>query len=148
MQALVYYGNKDIRLEDEWPLPAVGPGEARLGNLYTSICATDIEEWQYGPLYVSHGNPNPVSGRIMPLVLGHEAAGRIEELGEGVSNVAVGDRVSVRNIQTCGRCYWCRKDETSVCPDMAVFGLSADGGLAQYATWPADHMIKLPDNIV
>lgn len=147
MRALVYHGNKDVRLEEEWPEPRPGPGEARLRIADTSICATDIEEWQHGPLWVTHGEPNPVSGRIMPLVMGHEATGRVDELGEGVKGLELGDRVAVRNVRTCGECYWCLRNESSVCPSMAVFGLSADGGLAEYATWPADHLLKLPDGI-
>ena len=147
MRALVYHGNKDIRLEEEWPEPRPGPGEARLRLTYTSICATDIEEWQHGPLWVTHGEPNPVSGRILPLVLGHEASGRVDQLGEGVEGLAVGDRVSVRNVRTCEECYWCLRNERSVCPNMSVFGLSADGGLAEYAVWRADHLLKLPDSI-
>ena len=146
MRALRIHGNKDIRIEDI-PEPVAGPGEARLRITYTSICATDIEEWQYGPLWTQHDGPNPISGQEMPLVLGHEISGHVESVGDGVDGVAVGDRVVVNNVRTCGSCYWCLRGSQATCNSMCVAGLSADGGLAEYMTWPADHLIKLPDNV-
>jgi (R,R)-butanediol dehydrogenase/meso-butanediol dehydrogenase/diacetyl reductase len=147
MKALVYHGNKDIRLETDWPEPSAGPGRVKLRMLGASICATDIEEWQYGPMWVAHDAPNPISGRQVPLILGHEAAGVVEEIGEGVTGVEVGQRVAVENVETCGVCFWCKRGESAVCPSMSVFGLSADGGLAEFASWRGDQLIPLPDSI-
>lgn len=146
MQALRIHGNKDIRLEDR-PEPEPGPGEAKLRITNTSICATDIEEWQYGPLWTQHGGPNPISGQQMPLILGHEISGRVVELGAGTTGIEIGDRVAVNNVRTCGTCFWCIRGSQATCSNMCVAGLSADGGLAEYFKWPADHLIKLPDNI-
>jgi (R,R)-butanediol dehydrogenase/meso-butanediol dehydrogenase/diacetyl reductase len=112
---------------------------------YASICATDIEEWQYGPMWVASGEPNPLSGRMAPLILGHEAAGEVVALGEGASGLEIGDRVVVDNVRTCGECYWCLRGESAVCPSMSVFGLSDDGGLAEFAKWRANQCIILPD---
>jgi (R,R)-butanediol dehydrogenase/meso-butanediol dehydrogenase/diacetyl reductase len=147
VKALVYYGNKDIRLETEWREPVASPGRVKLRMLGASICATDIEEWQYGPLWVAHAAPNPISGRQAPLILGHEAAGVVEEIGEGVTGLEVGQRVAVENVETCGVCFWCKRGESAVCPSMSVFGLSADGGLAEFASWRGDQLIPLPDSI-
>ena len=147
MNALVFYGNKDIRLERDWPEPVPGPGEVKLRITYSSICATDIEEWQFGPLWVAHGEPNPISGRMMPLILGHEAAGVVVEMGEGAAGVSVGDRVAIENVITCGTCFWCLRGESAVCPSMSVFGLRDDGGLADFAKWPADRCIPLPETM-
>ena len=146
MKALRIHGNKDIRMED-LPEPIPGIGEAKLRITNTSICATDIEEWQYGPLWTQHGGPNPISGQEMPLILGHEISGHIESLGEGAAGLSVGDRVVVNNVRTCGTCFWCIRGSQATCNSMCVAGLSADGGLAEYMTWPANHLIKLPDNI-
>ena len=63
MLALRYHGNKDLRLEDI-PDPSPGPGEVRVRCRYTSICATDIEEWQYGPMWVQYGSPNPLFRQV------------------------------------------------------------------------------------
>ena len=146
MLALRYHGNKDLRLEDI-PDPSPGPGEVRVRCRYTSICATDIEEWQYGPLWVQYGSPNPLSGRSAPLVMGHEISGVIDSVGQGVDGWSAGERVVVNNVRTCGTCFWCTRSQQAVCPNMAVAGLSADGGLAEYMTWPADMIVRLPDAI-
>lgn len=146
MQAIVYHDNKDLRFEDI-PEPIPGPGEVKLRITGTSICATDIEEWQYGPLWVQHGSPNALTGKQTPLVLGHETAGTVAELGEGVDNVAVGDRVAINTVLTCGTCFWCQKGQQSVCPNMAVAGFMADGGLADFMVWPAAKLVPMPDNI-
>ena len=146
MLALRYHGNKDLRLEDI-PDPSPGPGEVRVRCRYTSICATDIEEWQYGPLWVQYGSPNPLSGRSAPLVMGHEISGVIDSVGPGVDGWSAGERVVVNNVRTCGTCFWCTRSQQAVCPNMAVAGLSADGGLAEYMTWPADMIVRLPDSI-
>ncbi len=146
MLALRYHGNKDLRLEDI-PVPEPGPGEVRIRCRNTSICATDVEEWQYGPLWVQYGPPNPLSGRSAPLVMGHEISGMIDKAGHGVEGWSVGERVVVNNVRTCGACFWCTRGQQAVCPNMAVAGLSADGGLAEYMTWPANMTIRLPDSI-
>ncbi|HJM52526.1 MAG TPA: alcohol dehydrogenase catalytic domain-containing protein [Dehalococcoidia bacterium] len=136
MRALVYHGRNDIRLE-EIPVPEIGPGEARIRVTNTSICATDIEEWKYGPTYIT----------FTPTVMGHEVAGRVVEIAPDASGLAVGDRVMVDNVIVCGVCYWCRSGSQATCPNMEVAGLGRDGGLAEFMTWPADHLIKLPDTV-
>ncbi len=143
MQALLIHGNKDIRMEDI-PVPEPAPGEVLMRVNGSSICATDIEEWQYGPLWAQQGGPNPISGRQIPLVLGHEIAGTVE-LPAG--DLTEGTRVMVNNVRTCGTCFWCLRGSQATCPNMCVAGLSADGGLAEYMVWPASHLIPLPDSI-
>ncbi len=146
MLALRYHGNKDIRLEDI-PVPEPGEGEVRVRVTYTGICATDIEEWQHGPLWVQHGSPNPLTGRETPLTLGHEITGHVEKVGAGVTNVLVGQRVVINNVLTCGACFWCQRGQQAVCPNMAVAGLSADGGLAEFIVWPATNIVPLAESV-
>ena len=148
MKALVIHGNKDIRVDDV-AVPTPRSGEALLKIISTSICATDIEEWQHGPLWVQEGDANPISGRKMPLILGHEISGQIESLSDDSVDgpISTGHRVAVNNVRTCGICFWCRRGSQATCPNMCVAGLSADGGLAEYMTWPISHLIPLPDNI-
>jgi (R,R)-butanediol dehydrogenase/meso-butanediol dehydrogenase/diacetyl reductase len=114
---------------------------------HTGICATDIEEWQFGPLWVQHGGPNALTGRDIPLTMGHEITGHIVQAGQGVDKGKVGQRVAIQNVLTCGTCFWCRRGQQAVCPKMAVAGLSGDGGLAEFMTWPADMVVPLPDTV-
>ena len=146
MKALIYYGNKDIRIEDI-QIPNHEANEVLIEVAYTSICATDIEEWQYGPLWVQTGQPNSITGRMAPLVLGHEIGGRVDSIGARVDKSIKGSRVAINNILTCGTCYWCVKGKQSVCPNLAVAGFSADGGLQEYMKWPATHVVPIPETI-
>lgn len=146
MQVLRYHGNKDIRLEDI-PAPQAGSGQVRVRVTHTGICATDIEEWQFGPLWVQHGGPNSLTGREVPLTMGHEITGHVESLGSGVTGVKPGDRVAINNVLTCGTCFWCQRGQQAVCPNMAVAGLSADGGLAEFIVWPSNMIVPLPDTV-
>ncbi len=146
MLALRYHGNKDIRLEDI-PAPEPGTRDVRVRVTHTGICATDIEEWQHGPLWVQHDDPNALTGREIPLTMGHEITGHVESVGNDVSDVRVGQRVAIGNVLTCGTCFWCERGEQAVCPSMAVAGLSADGGLAEFIVWPAANIVRLPDTV-
>ena len=146
MKAMVYHGNRDVRLRDvEEPQP--GPGEAKLRIDYCGICATDIEEYIYGPAFISHDEPNPLTGRKIPITIGHELTGTVVEAGEGVRNVRPGDRAVINGVLTCGSCCWCLRGETGQCPLMTAVGFGADGGLAEYIVWPASHVIALPASV-
>ncbi len=146
MKALVYHGNKDLRLQDV-PEPEPGPGEVKLRIDYCGICATDIEEYLYGPKFIAHDTPNPITGRMLPLTPGHEITGAVVDMGQGVSNVGPGDRVVLNTVLTCGRCRHCASGGETMCAHMAVAGFDLDGGLAEYMVWRADEAIKLPDEV-
>ena len=143
MKALVYHGNRDLRLESV-PDPEPGAGDVRLRMDYCGICATDVEEYVYGPKFIFHDEPNPLTGKKTPLITGHEITGTVEKLGAGVSGLSVGDRVVLDTILTCGECWWCRAGRRYQCDRMAVAGFGVDGGLAEYLVWPASHAITLP----
>jgi threonine dehydrogenase-like Zn-dependent dehydrogenase len=140
MRALVLHGKQDLRYETNFPEPTPGPGEVLLRMTYSSICQTDIEVWQHDPFGMLERRPGP---RIQ----GHEAAGVVEALGEGVASLKVGDRVAVENVRTCGLCFFCRKGRASLCENGRNFGFSDNGGLAEYAVWLASMCIKLPDSM-
>lgn len=146
MKALVYHGNKDLRLE-EVPEPRPEPGQVKIRVDYCGICATDIEEYLYGPVFISAGEPNPLTGKMAPLITGHEVTGTVVELGEGAAGVAVGDRVVINGVLTCGDCFWCRRGDRSQCPSMAAIGFATDGGLAEYLVWPASQVVVLPEGV-
>ncbi|MCH8825829.1 MAG: alcohol dehydrogenase catalytic domain-containing protein [Chloroflexi bacterium] len=146
MKALVYHGNRDLRLESV-PDPRLGNDEVTIHVDYCGICATDIEEYLYGPIFMSGDEPNPVTGKKIPIISGHEITGSIHDVGRDVHNLAVGDRVIVNGVLTCKTCFWCKRGETTQCPSMAAVGFNIDGGLADYISWPASQVIRLPYNV-
>ena len=137
MQAIVLHGKQDLRFNPNHRTPKPGTGEVLLRMTYSSICQTDIEMWQHGMFNINSG----------PRILGHEAAGIVEALGEGVKSIQVGTRVAVENVRTCRVCFFCRKGTSQLCDNGRNFGFTDDGGLAEYGVWPADLCIPLPDNV-
>ena len=146
MKAMVYHGNRDLRLEDVQD-PSPGPGEVVLRIDYCGICATDIEEYVYGPKFMAAETPNPISGKMLPLITGHEITGTVVEIGEGVENVDVGQRSVLHTVLSCNACWWCRRGETNQCASQAVAGFHVDGGLAEYIVWPAREVVPLPEHV-
>ena len=146
MKALVYHGNRDLRLETVEDLQP-GPNEVKLRVDYCGICATDIEEYLYGPKFISSDPPNPLTGRSVPLVVGHELMATVSETGPGVEGVEQGQRVAIHGVLTCGRCRWCTSGQTQQCATQAFVGFGIDGGLAEYLVWPASHLVPLPENL-
>jgi L-iditol 2-dehydrogenase len=117
----MYYSNVDIRLE-EMPAPDIGPGEALLRVEASGICGSDVMEW-----YRIHK---------VPLVLGHEVAGTIEAIGDGVSRYDVGDRVTVAHHVPCNTCHYCLNGNHTVCDTLRSTSFHP-GGFAEYLRVPA-----------
>jgi len=116
-------------------IPSAAPGEVLLKVLANAVCRTD--------LHVIEGElPDPK----LPLIPGHQIVGRVEELGEGVSDVAVGDRVGVPWLGgTDGTCPYCRTGRENLCDHPTFTGYQRDGGYAEYATARADFLLRVPE---
>jgi L-idonate 5-dehydrogenase len=113
MDALVIHAPGDLRVGDI-PTPAVGAGQVRVRVRTGGICGSDLH-------YFQHGGFGTI--RIQqPMVLGHEVAGVIEELGHGVDGCAIGDRVAISPSHPCGACRFCRLGLQNHCLDMRYFG--------------------------
>ncbi len=84
MKALRWHGKRDIRYE-EVPEPSPGPGEVKLKVLWAGICGSDVHEYESGPVFISV-EPNPLTGRMAPLTIGHEFSARVVELGAGAAD--------------------------------------------------------------
>jgi L-idonate 5-dehydrogenase len=113
MEALVIHSAGDLRVEDV-PTPAVEAGQVRVRVRAGGICGSDLH-------YFQHGGFGTI--RIQqPMVLGHEAAGVIEELGEGVTSLPVGTRVAINPSQPCGACRFCQQGLQNHCLDMRYYG--------------------------
>ncbi|ORC22092.1 2,3-butanediol dehydrogenase [Rothia nasimurium] len=95
MKAARYYDNKDIRIENVEE-PTVGAGEVLIKVAWCGICGTDLHEYLDGPIFCpTHNTPHPISGETAPVTMGHEFSGVVEALGEGISDLNVGDHVVV-----------------------------------------------------
>lgn len=145
MRAAVYSGNRSLAIRDVAE-PECGSGQVRIRVAHNGICGTDLHEYYAGPIFAP-GEPHPLTGRQMPLVLGHEFSGTVEAVGDGVAHVAVGDRVAVEPLHTCGRCPPCREGNYNVCQVIGFHGLMADGGMAERTTVEAGMVHPLPEGV-
>lgn len=131
MKAAVFYGAGDLRIEER-ERPTVGEGEVLLEVLACGICGTDRH------IYHGQFDARP------PVVPGHEYTGRIVELGEGVEDLDVGDRVAVDPNIHCGICRFCRRGDIHFCENLCALGVDVDGGFAELALVPRKQCHLLP----
>src|SRR5258706_3006473 len=94
MKAAVWHARNDIRVEDVPEPSAPGLGEVIIKVGACGICGTDLEEYRAGPLFIPVDKPNPLTGRQAPLILGHEFAGEVVEVGKNVTRFKPGDRLA------------------------------------------------------
>lgn len=121
MRVAMYYSNKDVRLE-EMPVPQIGPGELLMRVEASGICGSDVMEW-----YRIHK---------VPLVLGHEVAGVVVEVGDEVNRYKVGDRVIAAHHVPCNTCHYCLSGYHTVCDTLRKTNFYP-GGFAEYIRLPA-----------
>lgn len=136
MKALVFHGKEDIRYEDV-PTPQPKKGEVLLKVKAVSICGSDLSGYR---------GINPM--RVPPLIMGHEFAGEVAQLGEGVTNVKVGEKVGVITNLFCGTCAACKAGLTNICDNRLIIGTtmragSYNGAMADYVVAPAAKLFKL-----
>ncbi|PYM72903.1 MAG: zinc-binding dehydrogenase, partial [Candidatus Rokuibacteriota bacterium] len=84
---------------------------------------------------------------VIPLIMGHEIAGEVAEVGREVRGFAPGDRVIVNFYLTCGRCQYCRAGRDTLCTEVRQHGFSTDGGFAEYLKTPGVNLCKVPDHV-
>lgn len=137
MRVLRLHQPRDLRMHDE-PKPQPKAGEALVRIASVGICASDVHWFKDGRIGTTI--------LTEPLVLGHEASGVVEAVGEGVENIKPGTRVAIEPSKPCGRCEFCRSGNMNVCPDVLFFGTPpTDGCLRDYITWPAHLVMPVPD---
>jgi len=146
MKAAVFYGKKDIRIEDIKEPNISRDDEVKIKISWCGICGSDMEEYNNGPVVVPK-KPHPLTGKTSPLVLGHEFTGEVVGAGKKVKEVKIGDKVIAHPILSCNQCYWCKKEVLCLCEKMACIGLASDGGFAEYLVVPAKNCFKLPQNV-
>lgn len=133
MRATRYYGQHDLRTEEVDEV-SVKPGYVKVRNEWTGICGTDLHEYDDGPMFCpAPGHSHPLTGMKLPVTLGHEIAGVVAEVGEGVTKVKVGDRVSVEPYIVCNECEYCKEGRYNICVKAGFLGLSGpSGGFGEY----------------
>lgn len=148
MKALRFHGQRDIRL-DEIPVPELTAGKVRIAPKFCGICGTDLHEYMGGAnLIPKPDHPHPITGETLPLTLGHEFSGIVEEVGEGVTDFKAGDRVCVQPIIYDGDCRSCVRGLVNCCDRNGFVGLSGwGGGLCESTVVPQSAVKKLPDNV-
>ena len=121
MRVAMYYNNQDVRVE-EMPVPDIGPGELLLRVEASGICGSDVMEWY----------------RVQraPLVLGHEVAGAVVQVGEGVDRFTEGDRLVVTHHVPCNACHYCLSGHHTVCETLRVTNFEP-GGFSEFLRLPA-----------
>ena len=146
MKAVRFHGQEDLRVEDI-PIPECGPGQVKIKPAWVGICGSDLHEYLGGP-NICPTNPHPITGESVPLVFGHEFSGVIEEVGEGVTRVKVGEKVAVQPIIYDGTCGACNEGWINCCYKGGFIGLSGwGGGLSEHVVAPEKSLYKLPDNV-
>ncbi len=135
--ALVLHRPGEVRLESR-ECGDPGPGEVLVAPRVVGICGSDLHLYREGRI-----GDSVVTG---PLVLGHEAAGRIVAVGPAVTGLAVGDRVVVEPGLACGQCRWCVTGHYNLCPYVRFLGIPpTDGLMVSLARVPARWVYRLPD---
>ncbi|MBE9198000.1 MULTISPECIES: alcohol dehydrogenase catalytic domain-containing protein [unclassified Nodularia (in: cyanobacteria)] len=137
MLAALLYGQEDLRLEQVVdPTPAVGEVVIQVGAATT--CGTDLKVWRRG------GHAKMLKP---PTLFGHEAAGQIVAVGAGVTDWQIGDRVVANNSAPCMKCFFCQRQEYSLCPNITW----NNGTFAEYLKIPAaivqHNMLRVPDEL-
>src|SRR4051795_9502959 len=134
MTAAVLHAPGDIRVE-EVDVPTPGPGQVLVKVAACGVCGSDI------PRMLRNG------GYVMPIICGHEFAGHVAALGEGVTGFEVGDLVSVPPLIPSYHCDFCLKGEFGLCENYDYFGSRNDGAYAQYVVSPVGNLLKMPAGI-
>ncbi len=133
----MFYAPKDVRMEDV-PVPEPGPGEVLVRIHAALTCGTDVKSYKRG---------HPTLFKTMPSPFGHEFAGEIEAVGEGVDDWRPGMRVVAANSAPCNRCYYCKVGDQSMCEELEFL----NGAFAEYIVVPSrivdQNLFEIPEGV-
>ena len=121
------------------PVPSPGAGEVLIKVHKTAICGTDVHIYDWNDWSAAHVKP--------PMTIGHEYVGEIAELGDGVTGLHVGQRVSGEGHITCGHCRNCHTGNIQWCKDTVSVGVDRNGAFAEYVCIPAKNVILIDENL-
>jgi L-iditol 2-dehydrogenase len=135
MDATVMYAVNDM-VYKEVPTPSPEAGELLVRVRATHVCATDVNMYR---------GRHP--GKFLPRILGHECAGEISEVGEGVTEFKPGDRVAINPVISCGKCELCHSSMNNLCEHGGLMGREENGSFARYCVIPTDRAAKVSSDI-
>lgn len=124
---------------EEVPVPEIGVNDVLIKMKKTSICGTDLHIYQWDDWAQKTIKT--------PMTIGHEYVGEIVDMGSGVRNLKVGDRVTGEGHLACGHCRNCRRGKLHVCENTLGIGVNLDGAFAEYMKLPAENVVKLDPRI-
>jgi threonine dehydrogenase-like Zn-dependent dehydrogenase len=139
VKAVLLPGNREVRVVDR-DEPRPGFGEVLIRVRASALCRSDMSIYYGKPIV----GGNDAGNLVVP---GHEPAGDVIEIGEGVTALAPGDRVAVYLAIGCGHCSYCLSGDRMLCPQWKCIGFDVDGGDAEYMVAPAVNCLKLPDSM-
>jgi (R,R)-butanediol dehydrogenase/meso-butanediol dehydrogenase/diacetyl reductase len=146
VEAVRWHAAGDLRFEDvELALP-LGPGMVEVEVGFCGICGSDLAEFRH-PFAIRPEKAHPLTGQQPPVTLGHEFSGVVTAVGDGVDEVAPGDRVSADACWRCGECKACVEGRYNQCLYSGSIGLSSDGAFAPLVRFPAYCAVPLPDEV-
>lgn len=137
MKAAVLQGTKQIEVV-ELNMDSLSPNEVLVKVKSCGICGTDQ--------HIYHGHPGSAAVHP-PIVLGHELAGEVEEVGSEVSTLKKGDRVSIDPNIYCGTCKYCRRNQAHLCNNLQAVGVTRNGGMGEYCTVPEGNCYQISDEM-
>ena len=147
MNAAVYHGKQDVRIE-ELPEPTVEPGTVKVDIGAAGICGSDLHEYNAGPIFIPTEEPHPLTGETAPVPMGHEFSGTVSEVGDDVPELEVGDPIAINPILSCGSCRHCATGHQNLCESLGFIGLSGGGGgFSERIVVPAQNAIPLRDGM-
>jgi threonine dehydrogenase-like Zn-dependent dehydrogenase len=138
MRAVVVEKPNEVVLRD-LETPAPGAGEALVRSHFAGVCGTDVA--------IATGEFVDPRWVRFPVVLGHEWSGTIAEIGSGVTDLAVGDRVVCEGTVPCGHCGRCRRGQTNLCENYDQIGFTRSGGYGEFVLVPRRVVHRLPDRV-
>jgi threonine 3-dehydrogenase len=139
MQALVKASAAPGLELREVPMPTVGPDDVLIAVHRMSICGTDLHIYDWNEWAAATISP--------PLIIGHEFMGVVADVGDHVTDIVVGDRVTAEGHVTCGRCRNCRAGRRHLCRDSVGIGIQRDGAFAEFIAVPAFNVYPIPTHI-
>ena len=135
MKGIIFSKVKELQLREDLPKPDLQPHEVLVKVKACGICGSDIESYSHGGL------------ELPGIILGHEFAGEIVQIGPKVKGWKIGDRIAVNPGIPCRDCYWCKHHQENICKGMVALGVTINGAMAEFINVKTDRIYPLADSL-